>query len=181
MKCFSLKLNKQFRNYLLVYLLHFLKLVQQSLYICLLLLFSHSVTSSSLWPHGLQHTMLSCPSPSPRACSNSCPLSRWCHPTISSSVVPFSSCLQSFPGSGFFLMNQLFASGGQSIWVSALASVLPINIQDWFPSGLTYLILQFKGLSRVFSNTTVQRHQFFSAQPSSWSNYHIHTWLLENP
>ena len=130
----------------------------------------------------LQPARLPCPSPSPRACSNSCPLSQWCNPTISSSVVPFSSCLQSFPASGSFLMNQVFASGGQNIWVSALASVLPINIQDWFPSGLTDLIsLQFKRLSRVFSNTTVQRHQFFGAQLSLRSNSHIHTRLLEKP
>ena len=102
----------------------------------LLLLFIHSVVSDSLWPHGLQHARLPCPSPSPRACSNSCPLSQWCHPTISSSVVPFSSCSQSFPASGSFPINWLFTLGGQSIGVSASASVLPINIQDWFPLGL---------------------------------------------
>ena len=107
---------------------------------------------------------LPCPSPSPKACSNSCPSSQWCHPTISSSVVPFSH-LQSFPASGSFLMNQFFTSGGQSIEVSALASLFPMTIQDWFPLGLTSLIsLQSKGLSRVFSNTTVQKHQFFSTQ-----------------
>ena len=133
----------------------------------MLLLFSCSVMSDCLWPHGLQHARLHCPSPSPRACSNSCPLSQWCHPTISSSAIPFPSCLQSFLTSGSFPMSRLFASGGQSIGVSASASVLPINIQDWFPLGLTGLIsLQSKGLSRVFSNTTVQKHQFFSAQPS---------------
>ena len=121
--------------------------------------FSHSVVSDSLRHHGLQHTRLPCPSPTPRACSNSCPLSRWCHSTISSSVIPFSSCLQSFPASGSFLMSQLCPSGGQSNGVSASASVLPMNIQDWFPLGLTGLIsLQSKGLSRVFSNTTVQKH-----------------------
>ena len=126
----------------------------------------HSVMSDSLWPHGLQHTRLPCPSPTPGACSNSCPPSRWCHPTISSSVVPF-FCLQSFPVSGSFQMSQFFTSGGQSIEVSASASVLPMNIQDWFPLGLTSLIsLQFKGLSRVFSNTIVQKHQFFSTQLS---------------
>ena len=140
--------------------------------------FSHSVTSNSLRPHGLQHPRLPCPSPTLGACSNSCPLNRWCHPTISSSVIPF--CLQSFPASRSFPMSQFFASGGQSIGVSASASVLPMNIQDWFPSGLTGLIsLQSKGLSRSFSNITVQKHQFFNAQLSLWSNSHIHTWLLE--
>ena len=115
-----------------------------------LLLFSGSVVSDSFRPHGLQHTRLPCPSPSPRACSNSCPLSWWCHSTISSSVIPFSSCLQSFPASGSFLMSQLFVSGVQNIGASASASVLPVNIQDWFPLGLTSLIsLQSKGLSRV--------------------------------
>ena len=144
--------------------------------------FSRSVVSDSLWPQVLQHTRLPCPSPTPRAFSNSCPLIGWCHPTISSSVIPFSSCLQSFPASGSFSMSQFFASGGQSIGVSASASVLPMNIQDWFPLGLTDLIsLQSKGLSRVFSNTTVQKHQFFSSQSSLWSNSHIHTWLLEKP
>ena len=108
----------------------------------------------SLWPHGLQHSRLPCPSPTPGACSNSCPLSQWCHPTNSISVIPF-SCLQAFPASGSFPMSQFFASGGQSIRASALASVLPVNIQDWFPLGLTGLIsLQSKGLSRVFSNTS---------------------------
>ena len=121
--------------------------------------FSRSVVSNSLWPHGLQHTRPPCPSPTPRVYSNSCPLSRWCHPTISSFVVPFSSCPQSFPASGSFQMSQFFASGGQSIGVSASASVLPMNIQDWFPLGLIGLIsLKSKGLSRVFSNTTVQKH-----------------------
>ena len=128
----------------------------------LLLLFSRSVMSNSLQPNRLQHTRLHCP-PSPGACSNSCALSQWCHSTISSSVVPFSSCLQSFPASGSFLMSHLFASGGQSIGVSA--SILPMNIQDWFPLGLTGLIsLQSKGLSRVFSNTTIQKHRFFGVQ-----------------
>ena len=119
--------------------------------------FSHSVVSSSLWLHGLQHARLPCPSPTPGVHSNSCALSRWCHPTISSSVVPFSSNLQSFPASGSFPMSQFFASGGQRIGVSASASVLPMNIQDWFPLGWTgWISLQSKGLSRVFSNTTVQ-------------------------
>ena len=141
------------------------------IYNYLLLLFSRSVVSDSLWPHGLQHTRLLCPSPSPGACSNSCPLSQWCHPTISSSVAPLSSYSQSFPASEPFPKNWLFASGGQSIRVSA--SVLPMNIQGWFPLGLTALIsLQSKGLSRVFSSTTVQKHQFFSPQPSLWSNSH---------
>ena len=122
---------------------------------CFLLLFSYSVVSNSLWPHGLQHARPPCPSPTPRVHSNSCPLSQWCHPTVSSSVVPFSSCLQSFPALGSFPMSQLFASGSQSIGVSASASVLLMNIQSWFPLGLTGLIsLQSKGLSRVFSNTT---------------------------
>ena len=124
--------------------------------------FSHPVMSDSLWPRGPQHTRLACPSPTPGVYSNSCPLSRWCHPTISSSVVPFSSCLRSFPASGSFLMSQFFTSGGRRIEVSSSASVLPMNIQDWFPLGLTGVILQSKGLSRVFSNTTVQKHQFFS-------------------
>ena len=144
--------------------------------------FSCSVVSYSLQPHELQHVRLPCPSPTPGACSSSCPLSRWCHPTISPSVVPISFCLQSFPASGSFPMIQFFASGGQSIGVSASASVIPMNIQDWFPLGLTgWISLQSKGLSRVFSNTTVQMHQFFSAQLSSQSNSHIHTWPLEKP
>ena len=118
---------------------------------------SCSVMSDSLWPHGLQHTRLPCPSPTPGACSNSCPSSQWWHPTISSSVIPFSSCLQSFPASGSFQMSHLFALGGQSIGVSA--SVLLINIQDWFPLGWTgWISLKSKGLSRVSSNTTVQKH-----------------------
>ena len=145
-----------------------------------MLLFSLSVVSDSLQPHGLQHARLSCPSPSPRACSNSCPLSGWCHPTILSYINPFSSCPQSFPASRTFPMSQLFASGGQSI--GAAASVLPMNIQGWFPLGLAGLIsLQSKELSIVFSSTTIWKHEFFSAQPSLWSNSHIHTWLLEKP
>ena len=130
--------------------------------------FSRSVVSNSLRPRGLQHGRLPCPSPTPRACWNSRPLSRWCHPTILSSVVPFSSCLQSFEALGSFPTSQFFAAGGQSIGASA--SVLPMNIQDWFPLGLTGLIpLLLKGLSGVFSNITVQKHQFFSAHPSLWS------------
>ena len=133
----------------------------------LLIQFSHSVVSNSLQPHGLQHARPPCPSPTPRAYANSCPLSQWCHQTILSSVVPFSSHLQSFPASGSSQSSQFFASGGQSIGVSASASVFPMNIQDWFPLWLTGLIsLQFKGFSRVFSNTTVQKHQFFSTQLS---------------
>ena len=128
--------------------------------------FSHSVISKSLQPHGLQHTSPPCLTPTPRVYSNSCPLSQWCHPTISSSVVPF-SCLQSFPASGSFPMSQFFTSGGQNIKVSASASILPMNIQDWFPLGWTdWISLQSKGLSRVFSNTAVQKLQFFSAQLS---------------
>ena len=125
--------------------------------------FSHPVMSNSLRPHGLQHTKLPCPSPNPRTYSNSYPLSQWCHPLISTSVIPFSSGLQSFPASGSFSMCQFFASGGQSVRVSASASVLPMNIQDWFPLGWTgWITLQSKGLYGVFSNTTVQQHQFFS-------------------
>ena len=137
------------------------------------------VLSDTLWPHRLQHARLPCPSLSPGAYSNSCPLSQWCHPTISSSVAPWSSCPQYFPASESFSMNQLFASGDQSIGASA--SVLPMHIQDWFPLGLTGLIsLQSKGLSRVFSSsTTVQNNQFFSTQPSLWSNSHISTILQE--
>ena len=140
--------------------------------------FSPSVVSDCLWPHGLQHARFPCPSPTPRACSNSCPSSRWCHLTTSSSVGPFSSRLQSSTASVSFPMSQFFASGGQSIGASA--SVLPTNIQDWFPFGWTgWISLQSRGLSRVFSNTTVQKHQFFGAQLSLWSNSHIYTWLLE--
>ena len=129
---------------------------------------THSVQfSDSLWPHGLQHARPSCPSLITGTYSNSCPSGWWCHPTISSSVVPFSSHLQSFPASGSFPMNQFFASGGQGIGVSASASVLPMNIQDWFPIGWTgWISLHSKGLSRIFSNTTVQKHQFFRTQLS---------------
>ena len=129
--------------------------------------FSHSFVSDSLWPHEWQHTRPPCPSPTPGVHLNPCPLSQWCHPTISSSVVPFSFCLQSFPELGSFQMSQLFASSGQSIGVSASASVLPKNTQDWSPLGWTdWISLQSNGLSRVFSNTTVQKHQFFSTQLS---------------
>ena len=127
--------------------------------------FSCSVMSNSSWPHGLPHARLPCPSPTLGTCSNSCPSSQWCHPTISSSVICFSSCLQYFPASGPFPVSQFFTSGGQSFGSSASASVLPMNIQDWLPLGLTYLIsLLSKGLPRVFSNTIVQKHKFFSTQ-----------------
>ena len=158
------------------YLLHYSRIRYY-----ILLLFSSLVMSNSLWPHGLQHARFPCPSPTPGDFSNSCPLSQWCHPAISSSVIPF-SCLQSFPASGSFIMSQFFASGGQSIRTLASASVPSVNIQDWFPSGLTgWISLQSKGLlSRVFSNTTVQKHHFFSAQPPLWSKCHIHIWLWKN-
>ena len=129
--------------------------------------FSHTVMSDSLWPHGLQHARPPCPSQIPGVYSNPCPLSQWCHPTISSSVVPFFSCLQSFPALGSFPMSRFFPSGGQSIGASASASVLPMNIQDWVPLWWTrWISLQTKGLSRLFSNTSVQKHHFFSAQLS---------------
>ena len=144
----------------------------------LLWLLHRSVMSVSLRHSGLQHSRLSCPSPSPDAYSNSCLLSQWCHPTISSSVVPFSPCLQSFLASMSFPMSWLFASRGQSIGVSASASVLSMNVQDWFSLGLIGLIsLQSKGFWRVFSSTTVWKHQFFGAQ-LLWYNSHICTWLL---
>ena len=139
--------------------------------------FSHSVVSNSLQPNGLQHVRLPCPSSTTGACSNSCPLSWWYHPAISSSVVPFSSWLQSFLASGSSLVSQFLTSGGQIIGVSASASVLPMNVQDLFPLRLTGLMSwQTKGLSRVFPNTTVQKHQFFGTQLSSYSNSHIDAW-----
>jgi len=156
---------------------------QQVKYIITIVIFAvqllnHVRLFAVLW----KHTRLPCPSPSSWVCSTSCPLSLWCHLTISSSIAPFSSCLQSFPASGSFPVSRLFASGGQSIGASASASVLSMNIQSWFPLGFTDLIsLVSKGLSRVFSNTTVQKHQFFGTQPSLWSNSHICTWLLEKP
>ena len=144
--------------------------------------FSLSVVSNSLRPHGPQQARPLCPSPTPRVHPNSWSLSQWCHPTISSSAIPFSSHLQSFPASGSFQMSQFFTSGGQSIGVSALASVLPMNTQDWFPLEWTgWISLQSKGLLRVVSNTTVQKHQFFGTQPSLMSNSHIHPWLMEKP
>ena len=144
--------------------------------------FSHSVMSNSLRPHELQHTRPPCPSPTPGIHPDSCPSSQWCHPAISSSVVPFSSCPQSLPASESFPTSQLSAWGGRSIGVSVLASVLPKNTQDWSPSEWTgWISLQSKGLSRGFCNTTVQKHQFFGAQLSSQSTSHIHTWPLEKP
>ena len=144
--------------------------------------FSRSVVSDSLRPHESQHTRPPCPSPTPGVYPNPCPLSRWCHSAISSSVILFASCPQSLPASGSFPMSQLFAWGGQSIGVSASASVLPMNTQDWFPLGWTaWIFLQSKGLSRIFSNTTIQKHEFFGAHLSSPPNSHIHTWPLEKP
>ena len=144
--------------------------------------FSRSVVSDSLRPHELQHNRPPCPSPTPGVYSNPCPSSWWSHQAISSSAVPFSSCLQSLPASGSFPTSQLFVWGGQSIGVSASASVLPMNTQDWSPLGWTgWISLQSKGLPRVFSNNTVQKHQFFSAQLSSQSSSHTHTWPLEKP
>ena len=143
---------------------------------------SHSVVSSSLQSHESQHARPPCPSPTPRVHSDSHPLSQWCHPAISSSVVPVSSCPQSLPASESFPMSQLFTWGGQSIGVSTLPSFLPKKSQGWSPSEWTgWISLQSKGLSRVFPNTTVQKHQFYGAQPSSQSNSHIHTWPLEKP
>ena len=143
--------------------------------------FSCSVVSDSV-PCEPHHASPLCPSSTPQVHPNPCPLSWWCHPTISSSVIPSSSCPQSFPASGSFLMSQLFAWGGQNIGVSASTSIFPTNTQDWSPLGWTgWISLQYKGLSRVFSNTTVQKHQFFGAQLSSQSNSHIPTWPLEKP
>ena len=145
----------------------------------LLLLFNHSVTSSYLRLHWLHHVRLPCPSPSPAVWSNSCPLNQWCHSTTSSFCCPLLLLLSIFLTSKSILISKLFASGSQSIGASASASVLHMTIQSWFPLGLIFS--QSKGLSRVFSSTTVQKHQFFGAQPSLWSNSHIHTWLLEKP
>ena len=143
--------------------------------------FSHSVVSDSLWPYESQHAMPPCPSPSPGVHSNSHPSSWWCHPAISSSVVPSSSCLKSLPESESFPMSQLFAWGAQSIEVSDLASFLPKKSHGWSSEWTGWISLQSKGLSRVFSNTTVQKYQFFGIQLSSQSNSHIHTWPLEKP
>ena len=145
----------------------FICIVIYAFHLLLSVQFNHSVMSDSLGPHEPQHSRLPCPSPTPRVHPNPCPLSWWCHPTISSSVVPFSSCPQSLPASGSFPMSQFFTTGGQSIGVSASTSILPMNTQDWSPLGWTgWISLQSKGLSRVFSNTTVQNHQFFCAQLS---------------
>ena len=144
--------------------------------------FSRSVVSDSLWPHESQQARPPCPSPNPGIHSDSRPSSQWCHPAISSLVVPFSSCPQSLPASESFLMSQVFTWGGQSTGVSALASFPPKKSQGWSLSEWTgWISLQSKGLSRVFSNTTVQKHQFFGTQPSSQSNSHFHTWWLEKP
>ena len=143
--------------------------------------FSCSIVSNSLWPHEPQHARPSCPSPTPGVYPNSCPLSRWCHPIISSSVAPF-SCRQSFPASASFPVSHFFTSGGQSIGVSASTSALPVNIWGWFPLGSTGLIsLLSQRLSRMFSSPTVWRHQVFVAQPFFLSSFHIPTWLLEKP
>ena len=144
--------------------------------------FSCSVVSNFLQPHESQHARLPCPSPTPRVHSDSRPSSQWCHPAISSSVIPFSSCPQSLPASESFPVRQLFSWGDQSTVVSVLAWVLPMNTQDWSPLGWSgWISLLFKELSRAFSNTTVQKHQFFSTLPSSQSNSHIHTWPQEKP
>ena len=138
--------------------------------------------SNSLWSLGMQHARPPCASASPRVCPSSCPLNRWCYPTVSTSALPFSFCLQSFPESGSFPMSQLFSSGGQSIGASVSATVFPMSIQYWFPLELTSLIsLVSKGFSRIFSSTTIWKHQFFSAKAFLWPNSHIHAWLLEKP
>ena len=154
-------------------------MVETILGFLLWLLLRCSVVSDSLQPHKLQPSRLPCPSPSPKVCSNSCPLSWWCYPTSSSSVAPFLSCPPSFPVSESFPVSQLFASVSQRIGVSASTSVLPMNTQDWSLGWTGWISLQSEGLSRVFSNTTVQKHKFLGAQLSLWSNSHIHTWLLE--
>ena len=141
--------------------------------------FSHSVMSDSLQPHGLQHNRPPCPSPTPGVYPGSCPLSRWCHPTISSSGVPFSSCLQSFPTTGSFPVSQFFTSGGQNIGASASASVLPMNIQDWFLRMDWFDFLAVQGALKSLLQHHNSKHQFFCTQPSLWSNSHIHTWLLD--
>ena len=170
-----LLLNLHLSNQRAIFFLTFSAFIQEDLSVQ----FSRSVVSNSLRPHESQHARPFCPSPTPRVHSDSRPSNQWCHPAISSSV-PFSFCPQSLPASESFPMNQLFAWGGQSIGVSALASVLPKKSQGWSPSEWT-ISLQSKGLSRVFSNTTVQKHQFFGAQLSSQSNSHIHTWPQEKP
>ena len=171
-------------KYFKIFLLRFLFWLRCSLEVSCFssVQFSRSVVSNSLRPHESQHARPPCPSPTPRVHPNACPSSQRCHPAISSSVVPFSSCPQSLPASESFPMSQLIAWGGQSTGVSALASSLPKKSQGWSPSERTgWISLQSKGLSRVFSNTTVQNHQFSDAQLSSQSNSHIHTWSLEKP
>ena len=168
-------------NDILCTILRFQSKCKQVYFLCSVQ-FSPSDTSDSLWPHELQHARPPCPSPTPRVHSDSCPSSQWCHPAISSSGGPFSSCTQSLPASESFPMSQLFSWGGQNTGVSALASVLPKKSQGWSPLEWACRIsLQPKGFSRVFSNTTVQKHQFFSTQLSSQSNSHIHSWPLEKP
>ena len=163
-------------------ILFLINVIKGSLILLSSVQFSRSVVSNSLRPHESQHARPPCPSPTPRVHSDSCPSSSWCHPAISSWVVPFSSCPQSLPASESFPMSQLFAWGGQSTGVSALASFFPKKSQGRSPSKwIGWISLQSKGLSRVFSNTTVQKHQFFSTQPSSQSNSHIHTWPHEKP
>ena len=149
-------------------------------YLCICCCCSVSESCLTLWPYQLQHTRLHCPLLSPGACSNSCPLSQWCHPTILFSVASFSSCPQSFPASGSFLRSWFFSSGGQSFGASALTSVLLMSIQDWFTLGLTsFISLQSKGFSRVLSSSTIQKHQFYDTQPSLQFSSHMCTWLLE--
>ena len=168
-------------NDILCTILRFQSKCKQVYFLCSVQ-FSPSDTSDSLWPHELQHARPPCPSPTPRVHSDSCPSSQWCHPAISSSGGPFSSRTQSLPASESFPMGQLFTWGGQNTGVSALASVLPKKSQGWSPLEWACRIsLQPKGFSRVFSNTTVQKHQFFSTQLSSQSNSHIHSWPLEKP
>ena len=164
----NLILQLLLKEYLDLYVVSFdLALFNRLYYVVKIVQFSHSVVSDSLWPHGPQHSRPPCPSPTPGVYPKSCPLSWWCHPAISSSVIPFFSCPQSFPASGSFPRSQPFASGGQSIGVSASASILPVNTQDWSPLWWTgWISLQSKGLSRVFSNTTVRKHQFFCTQLS---------------
>ena len=166
----------------IVFSLAVFKILSLSLILTFSVQFICSVMSNSLRPHESQHTRPPCPSPTSKVHPNPCPLSQWCHPAISSSVVPFPSCPQSLTASGSFPMSQLFAWGSQSIGISSSASILPMNTQNWFPLGWTgWISLQSKRLSRVFSNTTVQKHQFFGTQFSSQSNSHIHTWPLEKP
>ena len=180
--CFQFKLRLQGFQWILLIFIHISLLSCLWQYIFSSVQFSHSVVSDSLQPHESQHARLPCPLPTPGVHPNSRASSRWCHPANSSSVVPFSSCPQSLPASGPFPVSQLFMSGGQSIGVSASASVLPMYTQDWSPLGwIGWISLQSMGLSKVFSNTTVQKHQFFGSQLSSQSNSHIHTWLLEKP